>query len=143
MQLHPNEPGRSTEYAVRSLSAGFIGLDFVDEVGDLIITDPQSVIPTQRDYFAFAHTMAIGDPVLVMAHHYPVALCTVSGEYNYIRHTAQELGIWFRHFRRVENVRFYADKVTNAHVWQNITMTDTISPLHDPQSLSYQLMHTW
>lgn len=143
MQLHPNDPSRSAEYAARSLCAGFIGLDFLGEPGDLLLADPQSVSPGQRDYFAFAHTMAIGDLVLIMAHHFPFALCTVSGDYNYVRHTAQEIGIWFRHFRRVENVRFYSDRVTNARSWSNITMTDTISPLHDPQSQSYQIIHTW
>jgi hypothetical protein len=143
MQLHPNDPSKASEYAARSLCAGFIGLDFAGEPGDLMHADPQSVSLSQRDYFAFATQLAVGDLVLIMAHHHPFALCTVAGDYNYIRECDEDLGIWFRHFRRVSDVRFYADRVTNAHSWQRITMTDTISPLHDPQSQSYQLIHSW
>jgi len=143
MQLHPNDSSRASEYAARSLCAGFIGLDFAGEPGDLMLANPQSVAVGQRDYFAFANQMAVGDLVLIMAHHYPVALCTVAGDYNYIRRSDPDLGIWFRHFRRVSEVRFYADRITNARTWQHITMADTISPLHDPQSQSYQLIHTW
>lgn len=143
MQLHPNDPSRSVECAAKSLAAEFIGLDFIDDTGDLLLTEPQSVVLGQRDYFAFANVMAVGDQVLIMAHHYPFALCTVASDYNYIKHTEKKLGIWFRHFRCVKNIRFYADKITNAHNWQRITMIDTISPLHNKQSQSYQLISTW
>jgi len=140
MQLHPGDSARATEHACRSLCAGFIGLDFVTEAGDLLSDASREIDPGQRDYHAFATRMEVGDRVLIMAHHFPVAVCTVAGEYNYIRHTAEELGIWFRHFRRVSDVVFYGDAVTNANSWQRIVMTDTISPLHDPASLSYRLI---
>ena len=39
MQLHPNEPESATFYASQSLAAGFIGLDFATEVGDLLAED--------------------------------------------------------------------------------------------------------
>jgi hypothetical protein len=80
-----------------------------------------------------------------MVHHFPFALVTVVGEYNYTRNTAPQIGVWFRHFRAIdkENVLYYADKVTNAASWQKITMTDTISVLNDPNSKSYQLIQSW
>ena len=104
----------------------------------------QAVLPTKhKDYWAFAHEMAIDDRVLVIAHHFPVALATVAGEYNYIRRPEPELGVWFRHFRRVKDVRYYADRVTNVASSQQLTMTDTISPLRDPNSASYKLISSW
>ncbi len=36
MQLHPNDAKNAAHYANQSLSAGFIGLDFATEVGDLL-----------------------------------------------------------------------------------------------------------
>lgn len=143
MQLHPNDPQLASQYAISSLAAGFVGLDFDSDLGDLTRTQQQQLPLPQRDYWAFAHQMAIGDRVLVMAHHFPLAVATVSGDYNYIRHTEPELGVWFRHFRRVEDVKYYADRVTNAASWNPITMTDTISPLHDKNSASYRLIATW
>lgn len=134
---------RSPKREVKTAGLRVHSLDFESEPGDLMLANQQSVAVGQRDYFAFAHQMTVGDRVLIMAHHLPFALCTVAGDYNYIRRTEVELGIWFRHFRRVSDVRFYADRTTNAHNWPRITMTDTISPLHDPQSQSYQLIHTW
>ena len=97
----------------------------------------------QLDYWAFAHEMKEGDPVLVIAHHFPLALVQVSGPYNYIRRIAPEIGVWFRHFRSVKDVRYYADFKTNAKEWPKITMTDTISPLRDPETLSYRLIEEW
>lgn len=43
----------------------------------------------------------MGDVVLIMAHNFPFALVTVSGDYNYIRTPDPEIGVWFRHFRRI------------------------------------------
>ena len=140
MQLHPCDSSRAMQYACRSLCAGFIGLDFVTEVGDLLTNAEHHIESGQSDYSAFATQMEVGDRVLVMAHHFPVAICTVSGDYNYIRHTSEELGVWFRHFRRVTNVVFYGDVVTDAHSWPRIVMIDTISPLNDPDSQSYRLI---
>ncbi len=83
------------------------------------------------------------DQVLIISHHFPFALVTVEGSYNYIRQTVPELGVWFRHFRRVKDVRLYSDYVTNAASWEQLTMTDTISPLRDPNSASYNLIKSW
>jgi hypothetical protein len=143
MQLHPSEPDEAVGHTVKSLASGYIGLDFAEQVGDLLVT-PQSALPErQRDYWAFAHEMAQGDRVLIFAHHFPFALVTIAGPYNFIRERAPEIGVWFRHFRRIENPRYYADFVTNAHDWESIKMVDTISPLRDPASKSYQLVESW
>jgi len=67
----------------------------------------------------------------------------VVGEYNYIRTPVPEIGVWFRHFRRVSEVKYYGDWVTNPADWQRLVMTDTISILNDPNSLSYRLIEEW
>lgn len=128
---------------MKSLGLGYIGLDFADPPGDL--TDvPRDDIPTgQRDYWEFALKMAEGDLVLVIAHHYPCALVHVNGPYNYIRSPNRELGIWFRHFRRITVLSYYADYVTNPGKWEQIKMTDTISSLHTTTSKSFTLIKRW
>ena len=135
MQLHPSEPGSAVKHSVESLAAGYIGLDFSTEVGDLMTTDRDSLPDNQRDYWVFAHEMQENDHVLVMAHHFPFALVRVDGPYNYIRSPAPEIGVWFRHFRKADDVWYYADYVTNAHQWQTIVMTDTIAPLGNPATI--------
>src|SRR5687768_14770943 len=98
MQLHPGEPALSAQYAHQSLAAGFIGLDFTLDTGDLLRANQANLPAGQKDYWAFAHEMTIGDRVLIIAHHFPLALVTVAGEYNYIRRPEPKIGVWFRHF---------------------------------------------
>lgn len=144
MQLHPSDPQRAAMHAADSLAAGFIGLDFGDDPGDLTLLKPgplpKGVLPHD---VTFAAKMAVGDKVLVIVHHFPFALATVDGDYNYIRVAAPELRVWFRHFRRVRDVRFYADLVTHAHHWKMIKMTGTVQILTDPRSASYKLIEDW
>lgn len=87
--------------------------------------------------------MQEGNTVLVIVHHFPLALATIDGPYNYIRFPVSEIGVWFRHFRRVRSISYYSDWVTNAANWESLTMTDTISPLRDPASKSYTLISRW
>jgi hypothetical protein len=144
MQLHPDDASSGTRHAGESLAAGFIGLGFRTDPGDLtLVTDPASLPQGQSDYLDFANRMTVGDKVLIISHHYPFALVTVDGEYNYIRKAVPEIGVWFRHFRRVEDVKYYFDWITNAANWQRLVMTDTISILTDPTSLSYRLIQDW
>jgi hypothetical protein len=140
MQLHPEEPGDAVRHSVESLAAGFIGLDFSADVGDLRMTTEDRLPEVQRHYWAFAHEMSEGDRVLVFTDHFPFALATVDGDYNYIRTPEPQIGVWFRHFRKVREVRYYADFVTNAHDWETLTMTATITPLRERSSRSYQLI---
>jgi hypothetical protein len=63
--------------------------------------------------------------------HFPFALVRVSGDYNYIRSHAREIGVWFRHLRSVDDIRYYGDFVTDARSWEQITMTATITPLRE------------
>ena len=140
MQLHPNEAESAAYYASQSLAAGFIGLDFATDVGDLLAEEHQNILDTQKDYVAFAKEMEEGDNVLIIVHHFPFAVVTVDGEYNYIRRTEPELGVWFRHFRRVKDVIYFADYNTNAKSWDQYIMTDTILILRDPSSMSYSLI---
>ena len=145
MQLHPADPRWAGHHAVHSLAAGFIGLDFENDVGDLTRASQSSLPPGQRDYWAFAHEMQAGDRVLIVLHHFPFALATVKGDYNYIRTPEPEIGVWFRHFRRIDRagLRYFADRVTNAREWEPIKMTDTISPLRNPATRSYRLIEEW
>lgn len=143
MQVHPGDSGNAIKHTVKSISAGYIGLDFAIDIPDLK-TIQQDVLPeNQRNYWAFAHEMEIGDHVLLFAHHFPLALVRVAGEYNYIREKAPEIGVWFRHFRRIDDVRYYGDYITDARRWEYITMTATITPLRDPNSTSYKLIEEW
>lgn len=143
MQLHPSESGEAVRHTIESLASGYIGLDFARDTGDLLQIERGELPEGQRDYWEFAHGMKVGDRVLIMAHHFPFALARISGPYNYIRSRAPEIGVWFRHFRPVKNVSYYADYITNARSWQRIPMTDTISPLRDRMSKSYQLIEEW
>jgi hypothetical protein len=52
-------------------------------------------------------------------------------------------GILFRHFRPVEDVRYYADLAPNPREWESIAMTERLAPLRDANSLSYQLIERW
>ena len=140
MQLHPNEAESAAYYTSQSIAAGFIGLDFATEVGDLLAEEHQNILDTQKDYLAFAKEMKTGDKVLIIVHHFPFAVVTVDGDYNYIRRTEPELGVWFRHFRRVRDVIYFADYITNAKSWEQYTMTDAIAVLRDPNSKSYRLI---
>lgn len=38
---------------------------------------------------------------------------------------------------------YYADFVTNAHQWERLVMTDTISPLRVAGSTSWKLIERW
>jgi hypothetical protein len=143
MQLHPAEAEQAVRHAVESLAASFIGLDFGADVGDLKRIRRDKLPPSRRDYWSFAHEMKVGDRVVIIVHHFPFALVRVAGAYNYTREVSPELGIWFRHFRRVDDVRFYGDFVTNAHEWKTLPMTETITRLRDPHSLSYKLIAKW
>jgi hypothetical protein len=143
MQLHPNESEGAIRHTVESLSAGYIGLDFATDVPDLL-TEPQTELPeNSRNYWSFGHEMEVGDWVLLFTHHFPFALVRVAGPYNYIRSAAPEIGVWFRHFRKVDSVRYYGDLVTDARNWEPITMNATITPLREQGSASYQIIERW
>ena len=143
MQLHPNASSQAMRYAVESLASGFIGLDFGRDPGDLRKVKRAALPTAEQDYWDFANSMAKSDKVLVIVHHYPFALATIDGDYNYITEPVSKLGVWFRHFRPVVDVQYYADRVTNVTEWDQFTMTDTISILKDPKSKSYLLIDEW
>ena len=141
MQLHPDDAKYSSYYAHESIAKGFIGLGFATEVGDLLI-DKNNILDHQKNYTAFASDMDIGDKVLIMSHHIPLAVVTISSDYNYIRNPLKSLGVWFNHIREIDTelTIYYSDYQTNIKKWENIPMTNTISPLKDPSSKSYQLI---
>jgi hypothetical protein len=143
MQLHPNFPGGAARHAAESLSAGFVGLDFTWDVGDLLRASYDDLPQNEKNQWAFAHEMAEGDHVLVFSHHYPFALARVIGPYNYMRTPVPEIGVWFRHFRRVTAVRYYSDFRTNASAWKPLTMTATLTPLRKSESGSQQIVEEW
>ena len=145
MQLHPTDPGRAAMHTVESLGASQIGIGFRSDPGDLTRLDPADPRPegvTAQDH-AFGTKMAEGDKVLVIVHNYPFALATVDGGYNYVRRVVPELGIWFNHFRRVRDVRYYADRVLNPREWQELAFAATIQILSDPALPTYQLIESW
>jgi hypothetical protein len=143
MQLHPSEPGGSVRHTVKSLSAGYIGLDFAEDFRDMTTVEKEDLPANQRNYWAFAHEMDENDRVLLFTHHFPFALVRVAGPYNYIHSIAPEIGVWFRHFRKVDDIRYFGDFVTNARSWKPVVMTATITPLRRRNSASRQLIERW
>jgi len=143
MQLHPDAPGGAIKHTVESLSAGYVGLDFAEDVPDLMTVTQAQLPESQRNYWAFAHEMAPGDRILLFAHHFPFALAKVTGQYNYVRSTVPELGVWFRHFRSIDDVKYYGDFNTNAKNWRPLTMAATITPLRDTATESFKLIEQW
>ena len=143
MQVHPNDSDTAIKHTVESISAGYIGLDFPTDVPDLLTVAQETLPENHRIYWTFAHEMDIGDRVVLFAHHYPLALVRVAGPYNYIRSIAPEIGVWFRHFRKIDDVRYYGDFITDVKKWQKITMTATITPLRETTSKTYQLIEEW
>lgn len=144
MQLHPTDHFFAMRHTVESIGAGFIGLDFDKDRGNMLqITDPTLLPKGQRKYWDFAHKMSVEDKVLIMVHHLPFALVTVESEYNYILNP-KEAGLWFRHFRRIKPSKtyYYADWKIDPSEWESITMVDTISKL-GAQTRSYQLISKW
>ncbi len=152
MQLHPNESAEAVRHTVTSLAASLIGLDFgpgsgptaaAADVGDLIGVDRGALLESQRAYLPFATEMKEGDHVLVIVHNFPFALCRVAGGYKYVREVSLESGIWFRHSRRVDDVRYYGDFVKDAHAWERTLMPHAFGPLLDPESAQYKLIWRW
>ena len=143
MQLHPDDSEGSIRHTISCLSAVYIGLDFAGDIPDLMTVSQDALPEKQRNYWGFAREMDVGDRVLLFAHHYPLALVRVAGGYNYIRARAPEMGVWFRHFRAVDDVQYYGDVVTDARDWERLVVTATITPLRDPESGSYQLIERW
>ena len=142
MQLHPSQSSRAIADTVKCLAAGYIGLDFSEDVPDMLTIDRERLPERQRNYFAFAHELDVNDWVLLFAHHYPFALARVTGGYNYLKAAVPELRAWFGHFRSVSDIHFYGDWISVPQ-WERITMTGTIDPLREPQSASYQLIERW
>lgn len=143
MQIHPDEAESAIRHSVECLSAGYIGLDFQVDVPDMLTVTTDALPPNKRDFALFATEMQVDDRVLVFAHHFPLALVRVAGPYNYMRELEPALRVWFRHLRRIDDVRYFGDRVTNVRDWMPLTMTATITPLRDPSSASFQLIDDW
>jgi len=143
MQINSEEPRNAVRDTITALAAGYIGIDVPDDVRELATALPAALSPAQRQALAFAQEMAVGDCVLVFTHHFPFALVRVAGGYNYVCSPVPEHGILFRHFRAVDEVRYYADLAPNAREWESILVTEQMAPLKDPNSMSYQLIERW
>ena len=153
MQLHDSDKrGYAIKYCVESLAAGYIGLDFHKDPGDLSVIkkedpDYKDKLPgSESRCWVFAHEMKKGDIVLVMAHHFPFALVKIVGDYNYIKHTENDSPVmfWFKHFRAVKVLDYYADYIIRENQkQQKIQMTDTIQKLADSSRDSYKLIEKW
>lgn len=143
MQIHADEPRNTVRDTIATLAAGYVGIDAPGDVRDLETMQPRSVSAAQREALAFAQEMDVGDRVLVFTHNFPFALLRIAGSYNYVCSPIPEHGIRFRHFRAVDDVRYYADLAPNAREWESILVTDRMAPLTDPNSMSYQLIERW
>ena len=59
MQLHPGDSKHAIKHSIESLAAGYIGLDFYRDTGDLMKKLKESLPNNQNDYWDFAHKMEI------------------------------------------------------------------------------------
>jgi hypothetical protein len=143
MQVHLDDSRTTVRDTVTSIAGGYIGIDAPCDARDLGTVLRDALPASQREAWSFAQEMAIGDRVLVFVHHFPFALVRIAGRYNHVRAPIPELGIVFRHFRRVDDARYYADLAPNPREWESIAMTERVVPLRDPNSLSYQLIERW
>ena len=143
MQVHLDDSRNSVRDTVKCLADGYLGLDAPGDGGDLGTVSRDALPASQREAWSFAQEMAIGDRVLVFAHHFPFALVRIAARDNHVRAPIPEHGILFRHFRRVDDARYYADLAPNPREWESIAMTERLAPLRDPNSFSYQLIERW
>jgi hypothetical protein len=109
MQLHPNESESAAFNTVKSLAAGFIGLDFNEERGDLTNLDQNKLETRTNNIKAFVYEILREVAALIYLHHSPFALVMEIEEYNFIKKPVPALDIWFKHFRSVGKVSFYSD----------------------------------
>jgi hypothetical protein len=149
MQLHPNDSEKSIKYTSESLSFCYIGLAFFTDPGDLEITEPLDIHQSNNEYlyWQFAKNMDIEDIVAIFSHNRPFALAKVCGKYNYIKYPMTETGLWFNHFRKVENVRYFLDEY-NYDKWDkfftSIPPTQmTIQKHTDANKEIYQFIDSW
>jgi hypothetical protein len=143
MQIHLDDSRTTFRDTIMSLAGGYIGIDSPGDAGDLGAVLRDALPASQREAWAFAQEMAIGDRALVFARHFPFALVRIAGRYNHVRTPIPEHGILFRHFRRIDDARYYADLAQNPREWESIAMTERVAPLRDQNSLSYQLIERW
>lgn len=143
MQLHPDDPGAAALHSVNVLGKGYIGLDFVNQPGDLTKADLTAIVPAhQRHYAVFADQMQIGDVVMVVVHNRPFALVEVTGSYNYVL-DPDELGVWFRHMRRAKLLGMYSDYINNPADWAMTPTAPTIMAVVDTDGDVHRLMEQW
>jgi hypothetical protein len=143
MQLHPATPDKALLCTVQSLSSSLVGLDFPQaDVGDLSRPDCDRAMLRRADRVCirFATEMSDGDRVLVFVHNFPFALCRVAGPYTYVQEPV--LGLW-RHFRKVDDLRFLWDHIKNPHAWPRIPMAWPLVPLRQMHTASYQIIEDW
>lgn len=153
MQLHPGDPDLAAAHAVQSLARGLVGFDFWEDPGDLTLVDPCSLpAGVHKHEVEFATQMQVGDKVLVLVHQYPFAVATIDSDYYYLRTPAAAddtnlvfpvLGVWFNHFRRVRDVKYYADWVKDPLAWEKFHKCATIQRITDPECASYKLIESW
>jgi hypothetical protein len=158
MQLHDlGYKRQAIKYCVESLAAGYIGLDFHKDTGDLSVIKKDSpnykgLLPgSEGRCWVFAHEMKKDDIVLIMAHNRPFSLVEVIGEYNYIKHTDSDspAKFWFRHFRAVKVLDYYADYIYDTNYIHDtkenntLIMADTIVKVDNTKTEFYKFIVEW
>lgn len=149
MNLHPNESMKSISHTTASLTANYIGLGFLNDPGDLEISSPLPIHQSNNEftYWQFYAELKIGETVAIFAHNLPFALVQVSGEYNYIKSPMPESGLWFNHFRKIENLRYFLDEYTFEkwiNFFENPPPTQmTIQRHSDTSKPIYKFIEAW
>jgi hypothetical protein len=144
MQLHPDDPPNAMRHTFECLAAGYVGLDFQRDPGDLLKIERTAITPsTQQHYHDLALKMADGDLVLVVVRNAPFALVTVRGEYNYTT-APSTVGVWFRHFRAIarDSIAFDADRPGDLRTTDHAPMVNALQVVN-PGTLAFDQIETW
>lgn len=142
MQLHPNESSRSMEHTTRCLAAGYVGLGFDNDPGDLAALPASDLDTKTNNIHAFVHEIQREDRIVIFSRNRPLAMVSDIGPYNFIREPVPELRIWFRHFRQFSKLSWYADAIGNTPPEPQIVMTNTFSGA-SPDSETGKLAMRW
>jgi len=148
MQLHPNDKELASFYTNKCLGMNYVGVDFEEDPGDLTKISSEELntkkYTNPNNFRAFASEVLENDYILIMLHNMPHALVTEIQDYNYIKNQVEEMGIWFRHFRRFMKISYFGDiyKSKNDLLNSSLIMTNTFSGVTE-DSESGRLITEW
>ena len=142
MQLHPERIDRARDLALESLERGYVGLDFRGKVGNLSVSH-DGTEKGQRPYRLIQSEMAVGDLVLIQVGEEPLALAEVEGDYEFEPDPKNARGVWFRHMRKVGNVRYYDVYIQSGATRERLPLRPALQAVRRTDQPAYRLIERW